>query len=228
MSKNNSNDNGFTLAEFMIVIAIIGILFAIAIPQFTSYRVRSYNSIPLSSPKIVDEKEQELAIGSLAIGYPENMSLDETKNVFLMIDIQKEINDLFVSLPEEYAKQGAKVKMSNRMQATLTSHDFIVTNVTPVIQAVSSNNTTKWDWELKPKEAGDHEVTVTLSALIPVQGEQTPLVVNSYKRSITVTVKNQTKIWSFLKEESGWLLGIITAFISVLFFLIKFIKRKNI
>lgn len=44
MFMKKRDEKGFTLIELMIVIAIIGILAAIAIPNFNAYRARSYNA----------------------------------------------------------------------------------------------------------------------------------------------------------------------------------------
>ena len=64
--------NGFTLVELMIVIAILGILAAISTSMYTSYRTKSYNSAAKSDIKQMYTAAQaffsDSATGTVTLG----------------------------------------------------------------------------------------------------------------------------------------------------------------
>jgi len=87
LQKLRGNSQGFTLIELMIVIAIIGILAAIAIPNFISYRDKAYCA------KAETDAQNAIAAIASYFSEPENVSLT---GGFATLNTQEELilNDL--------------------------------------------------------------------------------------------------------------------------------------
>lgn len=65
------NHSGFTLLELMIVIAIIGVLAVIAIPNFISYREKGMYTVVLQEMRMIDK---EMIIFTIENGrFPDNL-----------------------------------------------------------------------------------------------------------------------------------------------------------
>lgn len=72
MNKNRSrNRKGFTLIELLIVVVIIGILAAIAIPKFAETKAKAYKTAMRSDLKnLVSSAEAFFSDNNTYVGYP--------------------------------------------------------------------------------------------------------------------------------------------------------------
>ena len=63
------SSQGFTLIELLIVVAIIGILAAVAIPQFSSYRQKGFNAAAVADIKNAKTAQEALFADNQSYGY---------------------------------------------------------------------------------------------------------------------------------------------------------------
>ena len=75
LSKFRKSEKGFTLIELLIVVAIIGILAAIAIPQFASYREKAQNSSALSDVRNSKTGMEAFAADAPNGEYPDTITI---------------------------------------------------------------------------------------------------------------------------------------------------------
>ena len=122
-----------------------------------------------------------------------------------MLDLKTPVDQLKQMIEAAGEKQGAQIRVSDRMEARLSGANFAITAITPEIQAISQSNITEWKWEVKPTSDGRHYLHLTLSALLSINGTSTPRAVRTFDQMIEVEVVWYQRIESFFDKNWQWL-----------------------
>ncbi len=101
-------------------------------------------------------------------------------------------------------KVGARIRVSDRMEARLSGPDFVITAVTPEVQAVTRTDVTEWKWEVKPLTKGRQHLHLTVSVLINVDGASTLRTIRTFDKQIEVEVTWYQNVSSFLEGNWQW------------------------
>ena len=93
----------------------------------------------------------------------------------------------------------------------MTGRGFAIEALTPDLQAVTSQQITRWKWDVTPTGYGRRTLHLTLSAHIDVDGHDTPLVVRTFDREVQVGITIEQHITGFIKQNWQWLWAAVLA-----------------
>jgi hypothetical protein len=162
-------------------------------------------SPPSALFKDIDRALKALPLGHIAFNAPTELREGEAAEIQLLLSLRKPTSVLQDELTEMGEREGARVKVSDVMEARLTGPGFEIEAITPERQLVSPGANTEWKWEIEPTETGSQRLHLTLSALIDVKGERTPRAVRTFEKPIVIQVTWQQKITGFVGDNWQWL-----------------------
>lgn len=174
-----------------------------------------------SSP--LDEALKKFVKGNIAFNNPEQMRVGNTGEVQAVLSIDVPVNELMDSLTAAGKKESALLQVSDHMQATLTGGGaFDVTPAGPQSQWISTAGTTTWHWLVTPKLTGEQFLTLTMDAIITIDGQKDTRNVTTLTRQINIEVArphNSDEWFAWIKERVeaiGWVWGIAVAVVGVM------------
>jgi hypothetical protein len=164
------------------------------------------STLPPGDPlAAIDQLLEAMEFGNVAFNAPRSMNFQDTAVIQLVLGLATPTDELKQMIEAAGEKEGARIRVSDRMEARLTGPNFAITAITPEIQAVSRTDITEWKWEVKPIIDGHQRLHLTLSALLSVDGASTPRAIRTFDEIIEVEVAWHQRVGSFFAQNWQWL-----------------------
>ena len=161
--------------------------------------------LPEDRLSAVDRILEQLKFGNIVFNAPKTMNFRDTAVIQLVLGLKAPIDELKRMIEATGEKEGAHIRVSDRMEARLSGPNFAITAITPEIQAVSQSDITEWKWEVKPSSDGRHYLHLTLSAILSVEGASTPRVIRTFDKVIEVEVAWHQRVGYLLEKNWQWM-----------------------
>lgn len=153
----------------------------------------------------VDDLLASMDSAAIAFNAPTSLTIDETRQVQLLLGVGETVEELESALREEGERLGGEIQASRLMEARLTGRGFEILAITPEVQAVSKLQRTEWKWDVRAREGGPQALHLTLTALLEVDGQRTQRALRTFDRTIDVEVTLGQRLGGFLQGNWQWL-----------------------
>ena len=166
-----------------------------------------------------DKELAKLRWDHLAYAAPEHMELGSIAGIDAALGGGKSVVELSQILTSAGKREGFDVQVSPRVEASLTGQAFEITASSPAEQAVGTKDVTHWRWQVKAKEPGVHDLYLSFSSAVTVNGKDTkkeirPLEPLGRKIIVEATTLNA---WLFWIKENWTLVAAVVAWTAALF-----------
>jgi hypothetical protein len=175
----------------------------------------------------VNRALEQLQPAKVVFNVPNSLHLGSVAEIQLVLSPTRSIRELSQHVTAIGKKQGATIKVSPLMEAHLTGLGFKIETISPVRQPVSSDQITKWAWDIQPTETGTKHLHLTLDAFITVDGRGTLWSVRTFDRTLRIRITWFDHVSGFVSGNWQWMWTAIFLPIAGLAFR-RLKKRQNL
>ena len=141
------------------------------------------------NPTPIKFAKDELVNANIAFNAPDHMINGNAYVIELLLDTQRAAQALAAQIKEPGKVETARIQVTAAVEAHLAGSAFRILAITPEEQAISTNATTQWKWEITPQQLGRHRLFLTVNAIISTGAKQQRHSIRTFDHVIEVLIR---------------------------------------